>query len=333
MPSLWKNQTFALLFTAQAISLAGSGVTTVALAIFVHQLAGPGAATIVLGQALMLRIVAFLIFSQPAGILADRLNRKSLMIASDLARFALMAFFPFIHTVRQVYAAVFFVNALTAFFTPAFESTLPEVAGPELYVKALGYSRIAMDIEAVGGPAIAAILVGSFGVQQVFWFDAATYLVSAALVWRARVPQTIVRKSHASTRTALQQLTHGSRVLLREPAIRQALLMNMAGALAGACAIVVTINYVRDVLRHSEAVFTLTMAGVGLGSSLAAVGLGRITSGIERANNSEKSSDTLHGRRHQWASKSILAGGLAASASLLPGLCIRQWSCSDASGF
>jgi MFS transporter, NRE family, putaive nickel resistance protein len=68
---LVRNANFAKLFSAQVISLTGSGVTTVALALYVHQLAGPSAATAVLGQALMLRIVAFLVFSQPAGVLAD----------------------------------------------------------------------------------------------------------------------------------------------------------------------------------------------------------------------------------------------------------------------
>src|SRR5258707_4040583 len=173
----------------------------------------------------MLRILAFLLFSQPAGILADRVNRKYLMIASDVARFALMLLFPFISSVWHVYAAVFAINTLTAFFTPAFESSLPEVVGPELYVKALGYSRVAVDIEAVGGPALAAILVGLMGVRWVFWFDAVTYLVSAALVLTVRIPAPATSQTPVSVRTLLHELTYGSRVLLREPAIRQAFVM------------------------------------------------------------------------------------------------------------
>ena len=57
------NRNFSLLFSAQLISLAGSGATTVGLALFAHQL-GPGAsAAAVIGNALMLRILAFLLFS------------------------------------------------------------------------------------------------------------------------------------------------------------------------------------------------------------------------------------------------------------------------------
>ena len=106
-PSLLRNPEFLRLFAAQAVSLAGSGITTVALALLVHDIAGPLAAAAILGQALTLRILAFLLFSQPAGILADRINRKYLLVAADLARFVLMAAFPFIDSIWQIYLAVF----------------------------------------------------------------------------------------------------------------------------------------------------------------------------------------------------------------------------------
>jgi NRE family putative nickel resistance protein-like MFS transporter len=199
MSSLARNGAFQKLFAAQVISLAGSGVTTVALALFVHQIAGPAAATAVLGQALMLRIVAFLVFSQPAGVLADRMSRKKILIATDLVRCGLIALFPFITTVWQVYVAVFAVNCFTAFFTPAYEASLPEIVGEADYVKALSYSRVAVDVEAIAGPALAGILVAMMGLRWVFWFDAATYLVSAALVMReAAAPSTRNFDNHCS---------------------------------------------------------------------------------------------------------------------------------------
>jgi NRE family putative nickel resistance protein-like MFS transporter len=70
--SLWRNRDFLLLFTAQIISLLGSGMTTIGLTLLIYRIAGSSVATVVIGQALMLRILAFLLFSQPAGILAYR---------------------------------------------------------------------------------------------------------------------------------------------------------------------------------------------------------------------------------------------------------------------
>ncbi len=151
---LWRNGDFRLLFSAQIISLLGSGVMTVGLALFAYQLTGGASATAVIGNALMLRILAFLLFSQPAGVIADCISRKKILIAADLLRFGLLALFPFITTVWQIYALIFAINAVTAFFTPTFEASIPEVAGNEQYVRALSFSRVAVDIEAVAAPAV-----------------------------------------------------------------------------------------------------------------------------------------------------------------------------------
>ncbi len=90
-PSLWRNRNFRPLFSAQIISLLGSGVTTVGLALFAYQLTGGASATAVIGNALTLRILAFLLFSQPAGVIADRVSKKRILIAADVTRFALLA--------------------------------------------------------------------------------------------------------------------------------------------------------------------------------------------------------------------------------------------------
>src|SRR5215204_5969274 len=134
---LWRNRNFRLLFGAQIISLLGSGVTTVGLALFAYKLTGGASATVVIGNALTLRILAFLLFSQPAGVIADRVSRKKILIAADVIRFGMLALFPFITEVWQVYALIFTINAVTAFFTPTYEARSEEVVGEEQYVKAL----------------------------------------------------------------------------------------------------------------------------------------------------------------------------------------------------
>jgi NRE family putative nickel resistance protein-like MFS transporter len=303
------------LFGAQIISLLGSGVTTVGLALFAYQLTGGLSATAVIGNALTLRILAFLLFSQPAGVIADRVSRKKILIAADLARFALLVLFPFITAVWQIYALIFAINAVTAFFTPTFESSIPEVVGGEQYVKALSLSRVATDVEAVAAPALAGLLVALLGLRWVFWFDAFTYLVSASLVALSAMPYFKRSLPPISVRSFLTELTTGTRILLREPSLRQALTLSIAEATAGAAAIVATISYVRDVLEKGETTFAFVMAGVGLGSSLTAILLGRVTGRYETG---AREPSILHGRRHKWTSRALLAGGLLLGLILLP---------------
>lgn len=280
--SLWQNRAFKLLFGAQLISLLGSGMTTVGLALFAYQFTGGASVTAVIGNALMLRILAFLLFTQPAGVIADRVSRKQILIAADLLRFGLLALFPFITAVWQIYALIFAINAVTAFFTPTFEAGIPEIVGNERYVQALSISRVAVDVEAVAAPALAGLLVALVGLRWVFWFDALTYLVSALLVGLAAVPPVANSEKPLSLRVFLAEITHGTRVLLREPSLRQALTLSFAEATAGAAAIVVTVAYVHEVLRRTETAYTLVMAVLGLGSMLTALLLSRASRKYER---------------------------------------------------
>ncbi|HZS04784.1 MAG TPA: MFS transporter [Blastocatellia bacterium] len=316
---LWRNSDFRLLFSAQIISLLGSGVTTVGLALFAYQLTGGASATAVIGNALMLRILAFLLFSQPAGVIADRVSRRRILIIADLIRFGLLALFPFITAVWQVNALIFAINAVTAFFTPTFEASIPEAVGDEQYVRALSLSRVAVDVEAVAAPAIAGLLVAWMGVRWVFWFDAVTYLISALLVAFVVIPRAAKPVTPLSWRTFSKEITHGTRVLLREPSLRQALTLSLAEATAGAAAIVVTVAYVRDVLGRGETAFAMVMAALGLGSTVAALLLGRASGRYERG---ARNKAILHGRRHQWTARALMLGGAVLGLLLLPGVLV-----------
>lgn len=315
--SIWRNKNFTLFFSAQIISLLGSGVTTICLALYLHQLVGGASAAAAIGNALMLRILAFLLFSQLAGVIADRVDRKKILIAADITRFGLLAVFPFTESVWQIYALIFAINAATAFFTPTFEAALPEVVGQEHYVKALSFSRIATDVEAVAAPVLAGLLVSFAGLRWAFWFDAATYLASAGLVILCTIRLRPDKTEKLSLKTFFDELGSGTRILLRESSLRRALVLSFAEATAGAAAIVATVVYVRDVLFLGETGFILTMAALGLGSTVSALLLSQFTGRYE---SNSGSPTALHGRRHRWTEFALVAGGVLLGLLLLPGI-------------
>lgn len=313
---LTQNPNFMLLFSAQLISLVGSGLTTIGLALFAHQLVEGSSAAIVIGNALMLRILAFLMFSQFAGILADRVNRKTILIVADVVRLALLALFPFIDSIWQIYLMIFLINAATAFFTPTFDATLPDIAGRKHYVRALSLSRVAVDLEAILAPAIAGLVFALLGLKWLFWLDSLSYLLSAILVFVTVLPfkEKIIAK--ISFATLFQELSVGTKILFREASLKRALLLSFAEALAGAAAIVATVIYIKDLLLLSETSFVMVMAALGLGSAITALVLGKLTGRYESLANSHLE---LHGRRHRWTEKALLLGGTLLGLLLLPG--------------
>lgn len=309
------NRNFLRLFAAQVTSLVGSGITSVALAVFAYELVGSNA-TVVVGTALTLRILAFVLLSPVAGILADRIDRKRLLVTADLLRVGLLAFFPFITTVGQIYALIFAINAVTAFFTPTFEAALPEVVGQRLYTRAVSWSRIALALEATLGPMLAGLFIAWVGVRWTFWVDGGTYLISGLLVLGSHVPRAPLPTGPFPWGRFLPEITHGTRVLLREPALRRALVLHAAEATAGAVAIVATVVYVRDVLGHGDVAFSLVMAAVGAGSAAVALLLpGR----AEAARLGAGGALGEHLRYHRWAERTLLVGGVLMGLALLPG--------------
>ena len=312
---LFGNANYVRLFLAQMASLLGSGVTSVALAVLAYELTGSNA-TVVVGTALTLRILAFVLISPIAGVLADRIDRKRMLVAADVVRVALVGLFPFVTSVWHIYALIFAINAVTAFFTPTYEASLPEVVGQRLYSRALAASRVALDVEAAIGPLVAGALILGVGVRWTFWFNAGTYLLSAILLLGARVPGPGVRPGPFPWRDFVPQVTFGTRVLFRVPALRQALVLHVAEAAAGAVIIVTTVVYVRDILGRGDGSFALAMGAVGLGSSAAALLLARRAAGAL----GEGSDAQRHAAYHRWAERTLLAGGALSGLALLPGV-------------
>lgn len=93
-----KNPRFARLYAAQTISQIGDALTWVGLALIAAQLAGTQQAPGVLATALTLRVLAFVLLSPLAGVVADRVNRRSVLAGCDFSR-------------MLVLTAMFFVTA------------------------------------------------------------------------------------------------------------------------------------------------------------------------------------------------------------------------------
>ncbi|MEM8688167.1 MAG: MFS transporter, partial [Pseudomonadota bacterium] len=159
MLSPLRNPTYARLFTAQVIALLGTGLTTVALALLAFELAGENAG-LVLGTALAIKMIAYVTLAPIAGMMTRHLPRRFVLIGLDLARAGFVVCLPFVTEVWQVYVLIFLLQACSAGFTPAFQSTIPDVLKEEKeYTKALSLSRLASDLESLASPVLAAALL------------------------------------------------------------------------------------------------------------------------------------------------------------------------------
>ena len=305
------------LFTAQVIALLGTGLSTVALALLAYDLAG-GDAGRVLGTALALKMVAYVLVAPLIGGIAHRLPRRGLLVSLDLARAGLVACLPFVTELWQLYALIFLLNACSAGFTPSFQAIIPDLLPDERrYTRALSLSRLAYDLENLLSPGFAAAALLLLSYDGLFALNALAFLVSAGLVVSVTLPE-----SQAPTRSQSfrANVGFGTRVFLATPRLRALLALYLAVALGGAMVIVNTVVYVRDRLNGGETDTALAFAAAGAGSMLVALLLPRLL-------------DRFPDRPFLLTGGLLLAGGLFLGATELgyPGL-LALWLLLGAGG-
>ncbi len=267
-----RNPTFRHLFAAQLVALLGTGLATVALGLLAWQLAGDNAGA-VLGTALAIKMVAYVTLAPVAAAIAERLPRRAFLVALDLIRAGVIVFLPFVTEVWQVYLLIFFLQAASAGFTPAFQAVIPDVLKDEgEYTNALSLLRLAEDLEQLASPMLAALLLTVVSFPVLFVGTVAGFVASALLVVTARLPSRAeVKPGHFWA-----DVTKGIRIYTRTPRLRGLMIMEAAVAAAGAMVYVNTVVLVQARLGLGEEAVALAFAGFGAGSMLAAFLLPRI---------------------------------------------------------
>jgi MFS family permease len=174
--SLLKNGRFLRLWIGQGTSFVGDAVSMVALVILVVQITGSASAV---GGALVARLLPTLA-SPLAGVLADRLDRRLVLVASDLARAVLVLGLVFARDLTTIYILVFLMGLARTLFNPTVRAAFPSVVGGGDMTRANALIGGTFSVSETAGPAFGGLLVASVSVDAAFVFDSATYVISAA---------------------------------------------------------------------------------------------------------------------------------------------------------
>lgn len=277
------NRVFARLYFAQTVNLIGDALTWVGLALLAFELAGRDAG-IILSGALTLRVIAFVLLSPLAGAIADRFDRKRIMVVTHLARMLIVSLLPSIDQVWQIYALVLALNIFSAFFTPTYTATIPLITGKADYPQAIALSSATFQLLGVLGPGLAGGIAAFIGARQVFFLDASTFLIATILI--LTLPgQLKIEQNQQSIRTisrTLQDIKAGTTRLWSDAPIRYALLMQLVASVTGAQILVNTIGYVQGTLNLGKVEYGWVMAAFGIGATLASVAFGNFNQRLER---------------------------------------------------
>ncbi|MDQ4128254.1 MAG: MFS transporter [Actinomycetota bacterium] len=158
----------------------GDAISMVALLVLVVDITGSASAV---GGVLVARLLPTLA-SPFAGVLADRLDRRAILVTSDLARAVLVLGIVFTRNLAIIYVLVFLMGLARTFFNPTVRAAFPSVVGEGDLTRANALIGTTFSISETLGPALGGLLVASVGVEAAFVLDAATYLISAVFLSR-----------------------------------------------------------------------------------------------------------------------------------------------------
>jgi MFS family permease len=262
---------FRRLWLAQLGSQLGEAIALVAMPLLVYGLTGSAE---LLSLIFTLQLLPRVVLAPVAGMLADSLDRRRIILSADLARAGLVALLPFTNSAWQVALLAMLVAAGNALARPAELAAVPMVVPAGQLVPALSVSQVAASVVRIVGPALAAGVIAVTGPRPAFGLQSLCFLVSAGCIFGIALPP--VARQQTTTRLAAvrTEIVDGLQVVRDNPIVRGITAVEMLWQLVTAALVVCILLFVEETLRlgdHGATVFSLLTATFAVGTALGAL--------------------------------------------------------------
>jgi predicted MFS family arabinose efflux permease len=233
---LRRNRSFRQLWLGQVVSQMGDWFDTIALYTIILKLTGSGRDV---GLLLVARFVPSFFFGPISGVIADRFSRQRIMIVSDLLRAVVVLGFLFVRRPEHlwiIYVLTVFQLGLSTFFEPAKTAAIPSIVEDRELVAANAISSVTWSAMLTIGAALGGFITGLFGTDVAFILDAATYLLSAALIASIHLPKRQKRerqKVSLGRLLGIRETIDGIKYVKDRPRVLAALLVKPAWGIGG----------------------------------------------------------------------------------------------------
>jgi len=264
-PLLFDAVDFRRLWIGQSISVLGDQVTLIGLPLVAVLVLGADAAE--MGYLTAAGVLPHLLFSLPAGVWLDRIQRRRrLMIIADLGRAALVASIPAAYalgvlSLAQLYVVAFLSGSLAVAFDLSWNTLFVAVTRRERYVEAMALLNGSRSLAYVAGPTVGGLLVQVLGAPLAMLTDAMSYLGSVVFLRRIESPEPPVEHEEEPLR---ERLFVGLDFILRDSIMRPTLLA------------VTTINLFNFAFAALFILYATTTLGVAPGLLGLALGSGAV---------------------------------------------------------
>ena len=276
---LWRHSDFLKLWSAETVSQFGTQISQLALPLAAIDVLHASAFEV--AALTTVEFLPFLLVSLPAGVWVDRLPRRPILIAGDLARAGLLASIPIAYffdalTIWQLFGVGFFVGIATVFFDIAYQSYLPALVERTQIIDGNSKLEISRSAAQTGGPGLAGVLIGFLKAPAAILIDAVSFLASGLFILGIRKPETSL-KERAPRRKMRVELREGLSYVLRHPYLKNIAACTALFNFFGSVAYAILLVFARRELDLSPLAIGLAFSVGNLGALLAAFTANRIS--------------------------------------------------------
>jgi MFS family permease len=279
-----QHRNFRLLWFGQLISMSGSMMQSAAILWHVSLLVPENQKGLALGLVGLVRVIPIIVFSLVSGVVADALDRRRLMLITQIAMTlvaAILAWSTFrgLAVVWPVYLLAALSSAAGSFDGPARQSLIPTLVPREHLPNAISLNTIMFQTASVLGPSLAGLVIATAGVGAVYALNALSFLaVIGALLLMRGIPARVGKeRGEISLRAAVE----GLRFVFSAPLIRSTMLLDFFATFFASATALLPI-FAQDILKVGAQGYGWLYAAPSIGAVLASAAMIRLSDRIER---------------------------------------------------
>jgi MFS family permease len=266
--SLRRHRNYRLFFSGQVISVSGTWMQNVALAWLVIELTS---SPLAVGALAFCRFVPFTIFGLVAGVVADRIDNRRLVIGTQSASMAISATLAALAltdtaTVPLVYALALAGGTALVFDAPGRHALTFQMVGRDELPNAVALNASLFNASRVVGPAVAGVVIAAVGVGACFLINTFTFLAVLAGLLLMRVSELVPVERAEERPTVVRGVREGLEYVFRNPRMRAIIVLVTVVSTVGFNFHVILPLLASETLHAGPEVFGLLSAGFGLGA-------------------------------------------------------------------
>ncbi|MDQ6604449.1 MAG: MFS transporter [Chloroflexota bacterium] len=275
--SLMRNRAFVTLWGGQSLSVFGTQVTQFSLPWLALDISR---SAVTVGALSAISFLPYLLFALPAGVIADRWNRRAIMLVCDAARGLIVVSIPVAYfmgdlTLVQLFVVAALMRFFTIFFDVGYTACLPNLVEKRQLPDANGKLEMTRSAAELSGQPLAGVLVAFFTAAGTLVIDSVSYVVSFISLATIKRPFSAPAVGHEEG-TFWQRMGEGVRFVWGHRLIRALAVATAVGNLATSAITAVLVYRAKVELHFGAAETGLFLASVAIGQFFASLFVGKI---------------------------------------------------------